>query len=66
MARAHRGDGRGEAGPAGADDGDALPALHPAQRLHLPRQPELAHRRQADALVQHLEVSASISRSRVR
>src|SRR6218665_3384988 len=30
--------------------------LHAPQRLHLPRQPELAQRCQADALVQHLEV----------
>src|SRR3989344_4852532 len=36
---------------------DAGPRLrHPAERLHLPRQPELAQRREADALVQHLEV----------
>src|SRR5450830_805618 len=30
--------------------------LEAAKRLHLPRQPELAQRSEADALVQHLEV----------
>ena len=47
----------GEPGPAGADDGDRRPASHqrPAPvRAH--RDPELAQRRQRDALVQHLEV----------
>src|SRR5262250_3373054 len=29
---------------------------HPPKRLHLPCEPQLAHRREADALVQHPEV----------
>src|SRR6218665_2761598 len=44
----------------GREGGDATVGrpylLHAPQRLHLPRQPELAQRCQADALVQHLEV----------
>src|SRR6218665_758584 len=44
-------------GRAGGDATVGRPSLlHAPQRLHLPRQPELAQRCQADALVQHLEV----------
>src|SRR6218665_989165 len=44
-------------GRAGGDATVGRPyLLHAPQRVHLPRQPELAQRCQADALVQHLEV----------
>ena len=50
-------DRRREAGPAAADDGDlrAGAATSAAAPVRAHRDPELAHRRQRNALVQHLE-----------
>ncbi len=45
-----RGPGVDMAGRSGASPS------HPAQRLHLPRQPQLAQGRERDSLVQHLEL----------